>query len=106
MSEYTTKKITRRFELLRQYERRCIVRFLQETEANCVSIDTLATHPQTQEPTATERNKLRLSLHHAHLPKLATLDTFAVDFCLETVRYDGDELLGALLEPIPCSPSS
>lgn len=100
MDEYTTEEINRRFALLNQYERRCIIYFLQETETDRVSISDLVNHLHRQDPTPDERDKLAIALHHNHLPKLGTIDTFDFDSRSETVRYDGDELLEALLEPI------
>ncbi|WP_449272122.1 DUF7344 domain-containing protein [Halorubrum lipolyticum] len=100
MDKYTTEKINQRFALLDQYERRCIIYFLQETETGHVSISDLVNHLQRQDQTPGERDKLAIALRHSHLPKLGTIDTFDFDPRSETVRYDGDELLEALLEPI------
>jgi len=100
MDEYTTEEINQRFALLDQYERRCIIYFLQGTETDHVSISDLITHLQRQDPTPDEHDKLAIALHHSHLPKLGTIDTFDFDSRSETVRYDGDELLEALLEQI------
>ncbi len=41
---------------------------------------------------------MTIALHHTHLPKLAAIDAFDLDTHSETVRYNGDELLEALLE--------
>lgn len=101
MSEYTAEKVNQRFALLDRYERRCIVQFLQETETGHVSMNELANHLQKQDPTPNGHDKIIVSLRHTHLPKFDTIDTFDVDFSSETVQYDGDEVLEALLEPIP-----
>lgn len=101
MDEYTTEEINQRFALLDQYERRCIVYFLQETQTDQVSISDVVNHLQRQDPTPDDRDKLVIALYHNHLPKLGTIDTFDFDSRSETVRYDGDELLEALLELIP-----
>ncbi|WP_449271973.1 DUF7344 domain-containing protein [Halorubrum aidingense] len=100
MGEYTTEEINQRFALLDQYERRCIIRFLQESETDHVSISDLVSHLQKQGPTPDRCSKIVITLHHSHLPKLATIDAVNFDSRSETVRYDGDELLEALLEPI------
>lgn len=98
MQEYTDEEVNQRFALLDRYERRCIIYFLQETETGQASISDVATHLQRQDPTPDERDELAIALHHNHLPKLAAIDAFDLDSGSETVRYDGDELLEALLE--------
>jgi len=101
MRGYTTEEINQRFDLLEQYERRCIIHFLQEAEPVHASTSDVVSHLQKQDSMPDERDKLKVVLHHHHLPKLATIDAFDFDSHSETVQYDGDELLEALLEPIP-----
>lgn len=100
MGEYTAEKVNQQFTLLDQYERRCIVYFLQETETDHVPINELVNHLKKQDTTPNERDELIISLRYTHLPKLNTIDTFDVDFRSEIVHYDGDKILKALLEPI------
>lgn len=100
MDEYTTEQINQRFALMDRYERRCIIHFLQKTETEHVSISDLIDHLQKQDPTPDERDELAIVLQHNHLPKLNTIGAFDFDSRSETVRYEGDELLEALLEPI------
>ena len=101
MREYTSEKIDQRFELLSQYERRCIIHFLQEAETDHVSVSDLVSHLQKQDPVSDERDKLTTALNHNHLPKLAAFDVLTLDSRSETVRYNGDELLEALLKSTP-----
>ncbi len=108
MGEYTTEDINQRFALLDQYERRCIIRFLQETETDHVSISEVASHLQKQDSTPNERDELVTALHHNHLPKLASIAALDFDSRSATVRYRGDELAEALLESTPetCIPGT
>lgn len=100
MDEYTTEEINQRFALLDQHERRCIVHFLQDADTNHASINELITHLQGLEPTPDDRDTLTMTLQHNHLPKLGTIDAFDFDPRSEMVRYDGDNLLETLLEPV------
>jgi hypothetical protein len=101
MREYPTEAIDRRFSLLDRYERRCIIRFLRESEGGRASIGDVASHLRKQEPTADKRDKVAIDLRHNHLPELATIEAIEYDSGSETVRYDGDELVDALLETTP-----
>lgn len=98
MREYTAEEIDQRLALLGAYERRCIIRFLQEARTDRVSICDVVSHLQKRDSVSDERDTLAIALHHNHLPKLATIDAFDFDSRSETVRYDGDELVKALLE--------
>lgn len=101
MREYTTEDIDHRFSLLDRYERRCIIRFLQESEEGRVSTDDVVSHLRKRDSTADERDKVAIDLRHTHLPKLATIEAVEYDSASETVRYGGDELVEALLETTP-----
>jgi len=101
MREYTTEEIDRRFAVLDRYERRCVIRFLQETGTDHVSISDLVSHLLQQDPTPDEHDKLAIALHHYHLPKLAAVGALDFDSGAETVRYNGDELVESLLESTP-----
>jgi hypothetical protein len=101
MREYTTKEIDNRFSLLNRYERRCVIRFLQESEEGSASFDDIVNHLRERNPTADDRDKVDISLQHTHLPKLATIGAVEYDSRSETVRYHGDELVEALLETTP-----
>ncbi len=92
IQEYTTEEIDQRFALLDQYERRCVIRFLQETETDHVSISDLVSHLRKQNPTPDDRDKLAIALHHYHLPKLAVVGALEFDSGSGAVRYNGDEL--------------
>lgn len=101
MREYTIEEIDKRFALLSKYERRCIIHFLQKAGTDRVSISDVVNHLQTQDATADEHEKLAVSLYHNHLPQLDTVGVVDYDRDSETVRYDGDELVEALLESTP-----
>jgi hypothetical protein len=98
MQAYSAAEIDERFKLLSQYERRCLIRFLQSAETDSVPISDVVSHLQQQDPAPNKRDELTIALHHKHLPKLAAADAIQVDSSSETVRYNGDELLDALLE--------
>lgn|GEM_PF-1880349 len=101
MQEYTTEEIDRRFALLKQYERRCLVDFLQQTEAGHAPLDDVVSHLQKQEQTPDDRKKIATALRHRHLPRLNSTDMLEFDWRSGTVRYHGDELVEALLESTP-----
>ena len=101
MREYTTREIDRRVELVDQYERRCAMYFLQESDAGHVPLGDVVSHLQKQDPTLDERDKIEAALYHNHLPQLATIDALDFDPRSEMVRYYGDELVETLLESVP-----
>ncbi|WP_435092742.1 DUF7344 domain-containing protein [Halorubrum sp. N11] len=101
MPEYTPDEINQRFELLGQYDRRCVIRFLQEAETDHVSVDDVVDHLQKHGRTTDERDKLKMTLNHHHLPKLASTAVADFDSRSETLRYQGDELVETLLEVAP-----
>lgn len=100
MREYTTGEIDQRFTLLDRYERRCIIHFLQESETGHVSISEVVSHLRKQDRYQTN-DRIEIELHHDHLPRLAEIDAIDYDSRSETIRYDGDELVEALLESTP-----
>ena len=101
MREYTTEEIDQRLALLSKYERRCIIHLLQKAETDRVSISDVVNHLQKQDSTSDEDDKLAVDLYHNHLPQLDTVGAVDYDRDSETVRYDGDELVEALLESTP-----
>lgn len=101
MREYTTEEIDQRFELLDRYERRCIINFLQKTETEHVSISDVVSYLQNRDPTPDGHDRLTIALQHNHLPKLAAIGALDFDTGSGTVRYNGDDLVEALLETTP-----
>lgn len=99
--EYSTQEINVRFGLLDHYERRCVVRFLQETEAGYAWLAEMVSHLGKQESTPDDPDAIEASLYHAHLPKLAALDSFEFDARSGMARYDGDDLIDTLLDVTP-----
>jgi len=101
MREYTTDEIDQRFELLDRYERRCIIYFLRGTETDHVSISDVVSHLQKRDPTPDGHDRLAIAIQHNHLPKLAATGVLDFDAGSGTVRYNGDDLVEALLETTP-----
>lgn len=101
MRKYTTEEINKRFALLAQFERRCIIRFLEETEMENVQIGDLVDHIQKQDPSPADGEKISTVLRHIHLPKLATTDVLDMDPRSEAIRYNSDDLIESLLESTP-----
>lgn len=101
MREYTTEEIDQRFALLDKYERRCIIHLLQEAEADRVSVSDVVSHLQRQDSTSDEHDELAVDLHHNHLPQLDTVGAVEYDPNSETIRYNGDEFIEALIELTP-----
>lgn len=84
--EYSTEEIDQRFALLDQYERRCLIQFLQESETEHVPVSDVVSHLQKQDSISDEPDTIAINLQHNHLPKLATIDAFDYDSRLETIR--------------------
>jgi len=101
MGSYTSKEIDRRLALLAQSERRAIIRYLRESEADTVPVGEIARHLRKSDATRDGRDEIAIELHHNHLPSLAAASVLDFDSSSEAVRYNGDELVEALLESIP-----
>lgn len=76
------------FEVLADRKRRHLIRYLLQCDPP-VSITEIADALQTRDKVGSvdERRKLRVSLHHIHLPKLDEIDI--VDYDTETNRVVG-----------------
>lgn len=101
MEEYTVQETNTRFDLLGRYERRCVIRFLQETEHGYAELDDVAIHLTKQAPTTSDPEQIKTALLHNHIPKMASSGVVEFDFRSETVLYRGDDLVDALLEVTP-----
>jgi hypothetical protein len=66
-----------------------------------VSISDVVSHLQKQDSTADECDTLAVALHHNHFPQLDTIGVVEYDPHSETVQYDGDDFVEALLGSIP-----
>lgn len=108
MLGHSAEAVDERFKLLGQHERRCLIRFLQAAETDRVPISDVVSHLQKQDLASDTREELTIALYHKHLPKLDAIEAIQFDSRSGTVRYDGDELLDALLESSSkrCGPSS
>lgn len=101
MKEYTTREVDERLGVLDQYERRCVIRFLRETETGEASMSDVVSHLQKQEEMADTAEEIAVTLHHNHVPKLASIDAFEFDSEREVVRYRGDDLVETLIDATP-----
>ena len=98
MQEYTSEEVDAGFELLAQHERRCIILFLRESEADWVSISEIAESLRKSDTAQGDSAEILVSLYHNHLPKLARRDVVDFDPSSETVRYRGDALVETIFE--------
>lgn len=86
----------RLFSLLGDQRRRFVLYYLQTTEHDAVAFDELATNVAEwesgpdAEPTEDLLEDVAISLHHHHLPKLASHGIVDYDERSETVRYWDD----------------
>ncbi|WP_135364552.1 DUF7344 domain-containing protein [Halosimplex halophilum] len=78
--------------------RRRILRYLRDTDGEAISVEELTDALADGCDTAAERDQLRVSAQHVHLPKLADAGIVVFDPRSGTVRYAGDERVAALLE--------
>ena len=88
--------------LLATDRRRLFVSYLADRPDETVDVDEVVdaiTEAEWPDPgPATHRERVPIDLHHVHLPKLADAEVIDFDPVAETVRYDGPEALGTLLE--------
>lgn len=83
------------FEVLADRERRCILECLEENDDDIAAFsDLIERVADSEDPTDAERERIAVSLHHTHLPKLADADLVEYDTRSETVRYRGGSVVG------------
>lgn len=92
--------IDRTFDLLASQRRREVVTELRNTSDGVVSVDDLAGYIVERDFEETDYDRIRVLLHHKHLPKLA--DASGIDFDPRSgmVRYHGNEFVEAVLDRI------
>jgi DNA-binding transcriptional ArsR family regulator len=86
------------FDVLADARRRRVLRVLAASEGDEMAVDALVETLVYRDPGDPTPDRLRVSLHHVHLPKLDAAD--AVDYAPDCgqVRYQGSALLEDLLD--------
>lgn len=83
------------FRLLADRHRRYTLYYLDETETDVVTLDEVAEYVversepgrnETEQPADSMRERIRLALHHNHLPRLAKAGLIDYDARSQTVR--------------------
>lgn len=87
--------------LLADTDRRQLIVQLQAHPRDSITLQELTTQLTT---TTAERDRLRLCLHHIHLPKLAEAGILDYDSITNTIEYHGDPELEFLLDTIERNP--
>jgi hypothetical protein len=87
-----------RLRLLSHAERRLVVQVLVEADGERVSLADLV--DRLVEEGGRDPRRVRLDLHHRHLPRLEDGGVLAYDSDESAVRYHGDELLEACLSSL------
>lgn len=108
-AEQTDEGTNGLYQALAHPRRRVVVSCLAPSAASAggdvtaISLDELASEVATAEvPEGTDadeerRRRVRISLHHCHLPKLDALDVLEYDSADQTVRYRRDDVVDELL---------
>lgn len=95
--------LTTAFELLSRAPRRRLLYVLHQNDERTTSTETLARDLCARDgvrspPEADDPERVRVALHHVHLPKLDEADVVEYHPSEGEVRYLGDSRLGALIE--------
>ncbi|WP_438267353.1 DUF7344 domain-containing protein [Haladaptatus halobius] len=87
-------------EILRNRQRRAICKCLNSTPDGTLDelLDQLCQRTPVKETDSAERHRLRIRLHHVHLPFLADLGVLEYDHRRQTIHYRGHPHLDHLLE--------
>ncbi|WP_425556801.1 DUF7344 domain-containing protein [Haladaptatus pallidirubidus] len=93
----STLALSTAFKLLANVYRRHILHYFYGTEVESATLSELSSHVQTTLAEECEEYRIRLRLHHQHLPKLADHNVIDYDRRSETVRYWGSSQLETLL---------
>lgn len=88
------------FDLLRDQRQRYVLEILYTDPKTVMSIDDLVDHVLNNDPTADDRDRVLITLHHKILPRLADTSVIDFDARTDTVRYHGSELVDNLLTVI------
>lgn len=89
--------LNRAFDLLRGQELRYVLKKLRATSEEVISGEELVEYLLAHDPDADDADRVRVSLYHRTLPRLA--DAGVIDFGsrTDTVRYQGSDLVEELL---------
>ncbi|EFW91920.1 hypothetical protein ZOD2009_10595 [Haladaptatus paucihalophilus DX253] len=95
----STRDLSNVFDALQRPERRTVLSFLHECDADTIELDELGAHVSSR-LTGTDETLVRSMLHHHHLPKLADYGFIDYDRTTLVIRpcADVDELLPLFVE--------
>lgn len=97
--------VSRLFETLSNYTRRCILRYLISNRDTTVTVDGLAKHVNASlhdfRNVSLTLEELKIDLLHNHLPRLDDLSVIDYDARTDQIRYWENELIEASLAAIP-----
>jgi DNA-binding transcriptional ArsR family regulator len=99
------KNLDECLKLVSDTQRRRVVQRLREKSTGKTTIEDLVDHLHgSNSPAVTDRrldrSQLSLQLAHTHLPKLADHGVIEIDSDVETVRYQSDEQVEAVLDSL------
>ena len=88
------------FEALADAQRRRILAYLDATDDDVAAYSDLIEHvaDDSAGESTTDRDRIAVSLHHNHLPKLADVGVVEYDARSETVRYRGGPAVSEWLD--------
>lgn len=89
-------KLDELFEVLADGHRRRLLEYLEDAEDDVAALPELVDH--VADESADDRERVAVTLHHSHLPKLAEADIVEYDARSETVRYRGGQFVGEWVE--------
>ncbi|WP_276300309.1 DUF7344 domain-containing protein [Halorussus lipolyticus] len=90
----TGTELDRLFEVLADGHRRRVLAYLADTDDGVAAFSDLVEHVADDSAgESTDNERLAVSLHHTHLPKLADANVVEYDPRSEVVRYRGDGLV-------------
>lgn len=102
MSDANTQSQTDRLDellsVLADSDRRTVTAHLRETPTDTATLDELATVLATH--STLDRGRIRMQLHHTHLPKLAEIAGIDYDPDTKIVSYHGHPELESLLDTL------
>ncbi|WP_458191149.1 DUF7344 domain-containing protein [Haladaptatus sp. NG-WS-4] len=92
-----TRSTTELHDVLRSEDRRRVLHFFLERDKRMATMDELANYLAAPDGGFEAPERAKVSLHHAHLPKLADTGVIEYDSQSNRTRYRGHKKLEALL---------
>jgi DNA-binding transcriptional ArsR family regulator len=92
------RSLDEHLHILADQRRRQIIQHLRTGEENATTLEELTDRVNGDD---TARAEVAISLHHHHLPKLATYELVEYDHDTGTVRYRSDANLEEVLDHLP-----